>query len=269
MFQHTVLSSIFILYFCFLFKLYFMDFIGIIPARYASTRFPGKPLVDIHGKPMIQHVYEQAKLELNDVFVATDDERISNAVNKFGGSVIMTSENHQSGTDRIAEAIEIIHKDYQKVFDVIINIQGDEPFIKPQQIKEIKSCFDNPLTKIATLVKKIESNEEIFDINKPKVILNKKMQAIYFSRSPIPYFRNENKENWHLKHDFYKHIGMYAYKTKTLQELTKLEQSTLEKVESLEQLRWIENGYSIYAAETKFESFGVDTPEDLEKILRT
>ncbi|OFX88203.1 MAG: 3-deoxy-manno-octulosonate cytidylyltransferase [Bacteroidetes bacterium GWF2_33_16] len=245
-----------------------MNYIGIIPARYASTRFPGKPLADINGKSMIQCVYEQASKALNDVYVATDDSRIADEVTRFGGKVVMTSEKHQSGTDRIAEAIELIHKSYSEKFDVIINIQGDEPYIQPQQIKEIQACFDNPLTKIATLVKKIENNEDIFDINKPKVVFNKKMQAIYFSRSPIPFLRNVEKENWHLKHDFYKHIGMYAYKVKTLQELTELEQSPLELAESLEQLRWIENGYAIYVAITKFDTFGVDTPEDLEKILK-
>lgn len=244
-----------------------MDFIGIIPARFASTRFPGKPLVDIHGKTMIERVFEQTKKALEYVYVATDDERIAAEVHRFGGLVVMTSEKHQSGTDRLAEAIDIIRKETKQNFDVVINIQGDEPFIQPKQIEKIKSCFDNPLTKIATLVKKIENNEDIFDINKPKVIFNKKMQAIYFSRSPIPFLRGIEKEQWHLKHDFYKHIGMYAYKIKTLNELTELEQSPLELAESLEQLRWIENGYAIYVAITKFDSFGVDTQEDLKKIL--
>ncbi len=245
-----------------------MNFVGIIPARYASTRFPGKPLADIKGKPMIQHVYEQASKALDYVYVATDDQRIFDAVIQFGGKAVMTSSKHQSGTDRIAEAIDIIHKEIPERFDAIINIQGDEPFIKPEQIKEIISCFDNPLAKIATLVKKVENTEDIFDINKPKVVINKKMQAILFSRSPIPYIRNSEKDDWIKKHTFYKHVGMYAYKVKTLQELTELEQSDLEIAESLEQLRWIENGYAIYTALTKFESFGIDTPEDLEKMLK-
>ncbi len=245
-----------------------MNYVGIIPARYASTRFPGKPLADINGKSMIQRVYEQASKALIYVYVATDDKRIADEVTGFGGNVVITSDKHQSGTDRLAEAIDIIHKSHTEKFDVVINIQGDEPFIQPQQIKEIQTCFDNPLTKIATLVKKIENNDDIFDINKPKVVFNKKMQAIYFSRSPIPFLRNTEKEKWHLKHDFYKHIGMYAYKVKTLQELTELDQSPLELAESLEQLRWIENGYAIYVAITKFETFGVDTPKDLEKILK-
>ncbi len=244
-----------------------MDFIGIIPARYASTRFPGKPLVNINGKSMIQRVYEQVKLVINDVYVATDDNRIANEVKQFGGKFIMTSEDHQSGTDRIAEAINLIQKNLNKEFDVVINIQGDEPFIQPEQIKEIISCFDDVKTEIATLVKKIDKQEDVFDINKPKVIFDNRMNAIYFSRSPIPFLRNTEKEQWHLKHDFYKHIGMYAYKTETLKELTKLKQSPLELAESLEQLRWLENGYKIRVIETNFDSIGIDTPEDLERIL--
>lgn len=244
-----------------------MKFIGIIPSRYASTRFPGKPLADINGKTMIQRVYEQAKLVLDDVYVATDDQRIADAVSAFGGNFIMTSENHQSGTDRIAEALEKIKSETKQNFNVVINIQGDEPFIKPEQIKEIMSCFNNKNTEIATLVKKIEQNEDIFDINKPKVLFDKNMKAIYFSRSPIPFVRNTNKNEWHLKHNFYKHIGMYAYKSDVLKEITKLNQSKLELAESLEQLRWIENSYIITVAETNFESIGVDTPEDLNNIL--
>jgi len=245
-----------------------MKLIGIIPSRYASTRFPGKPLVNINGKSMIQRVYEQAKVVLNDVYVATDDNRIAEEVINFGGKVVMTSESHQSGTDRIAEAVNKIEKDNEKNYDIVINIQGDEPFIQPEQIKEIISCFENKNTQIATLVKKIESNEEVFDINKPKVIFDKNMKAIYFSRSPIPFLRNIKKEEWHIQNDFYKHIGMYAYKKEILNELTTLKQSNLELSESLEQLRWIENDYKITVAITQFESFGVDTPEDLEKIIK-
>jgi 3-deoxy-manno-octulosonate cytidylyltransferase (CMP-KDO synthetase) len=244
-----------------------MDFIGIIPARFASTRFPGKPLVNINGKSMIQRVYEQVKLVLDDVYVATDDNRIADEVIKFGGKVVMTSENHQSGTDRISEALNNITKDTKKHYDVVINVQGDEPFIQPEQIKQIISCFENKNTQIATLVKKIENNEEVFDTNKPKVIFDKNMKAIYFSRSPIPFVRNIEKQKWHLHSDFYKHIGMYAYKANILKELTQLPQSKLELAESLEQLRWIENDYTISVAITQFESFGIDTPEDLEKIV--
>lgn len=244
-----------------------MDFIGIIPARYASSRFPGKPLANINGKSMIQRVYEQVKLVINDVYVATDDNRIANEVTQFGGKFIMTSEDHQSGTDRIAEAINLIQKNSNKKFDIVINIQGDEPFIQPEQIKEIITCFDNEKTEIATLVKKIGNSDDIFDINKPKVIFDNRMNAIYFSRSPIPFIRNTEKSDWIKKHDFYRHIGMYAYKTDTLINLTKLSQSSLEIAESLEQLRWIENGYKIRVAETNFDSVGIDTSEDLERIL--
>jgi 3-deoxy-manno-octulosonate cytidylyltransferase (CMP-KDO synthetase) len=245
----------------------YMNFVGIIPARFASTRFPGKPLVDIKGKSMIQRVYEQAKLVLDHVYVATDDNRIAQEVEKFGGKFLMTSAKHQSGTDRIAEAVELLKSIFKDEFDVVINIQGDEPFIKPEQIKELISCFENDKTEIATLVKKIDLNEEIFDANKPKVLFDKNKKAIYFSRSPIPYLRNVEKSEWHLKHNYYKHIGMYAYKTTVLKELTKLEQSSLELAESLEQLRWIENDYTITVSETNFESIGIDTPEDLEKVL--
>jgi len=244
-----------------------MEFIGIIPSRYASTRFPGKPLADIHGKTMIERVYEQAKKAIETVYVATDDKKIFDETKRFGGNVIMTSEDHQSGTDRLAEAIDLIQKNTNTNYDVVINIQGDEPFIQPEQIEKIKSCFNDNNTKIATLVKKIENSEDIFDTNKPKVTFDKNMNAICFSRSPIPFIRNVEKSDWHLKHDFYRHIGMYAYKTETLIELTKLEQSPLELAESLEQMRWIENGYQIKVAKTSFDSLGVDTPEDLEKII--
>jgi len=244
-----------------------MNFIGIIPSRFASTRFPGKPLVDINGKTMIQRVYEQAKLVLKDVYVATDDSRIEREVIRFGGNVVITRDDHESGTDRIAEAVQKIEAETNKNFDIVVNIQGDEPFIQPEQIQEIISCFENKNTEIATLVKKIDNNNEIFDINKPKVIFNKNMQAVYFSRSPIPFLRNVEKSEWHLKHSFYKHIGMYAYKTETLKKLTQLAQSPLELAESLEQLRWIENKFIISVAITEFESLGIDTPEDLEKAI--
>lgn len=246
-----------------------MEFVGIIPARYASTRFPGKPLVDIQGKTMIQRVYEQAKKALEQVYVATDDERIAREVKRFGGNVVITSENHQSGTERLAEAVQTIRKKTKQQFDIVINIQGDEPYIQPEQIEEIKSCFNEQGTEIGTLVKAIDKNEDIFDPNKPKVMLDKDMNAICFSRSPIPYLRNTEKEQWHLKHTFYRHIGMYAYKTETLLRLTQLEQTPLELAESLEQLRWLENGYQIKVAKTNFDSVGIDTPEDLTNILRS
>jgi len=243
-----------------------MRFLGIIPARYASTRFPGKPLANINGKPMIQKVYEQALQALDDVFIATDDKRIEKAVLNFGGKVIMTSQDHQSGTDRIAEAANYIFVKLNLHFDIVINIQGDEPFIQPEQINSLKNCFANQSTQIATLVKSISHAEEIFDPNKVKVVVGTDKRALYFSRSPIPYLRGEEKENWLGKANFYKHIGMYAYRYDVLKEVTRLKQSALELNESLEQLRWLENGYWIQTEITNHESIGIDTLKDLERI---
>ena len=243
-----------------------MKFLGIIPARYASTRFPGKPLADINGKPMIQKVYEQALKALDHVYVATDDKRIEEAVKSFGGKIIMTSPNHQSGTDRIAEAANIISQNLKLDFDVVINIQGDEPFIQPEQINSLKSCFNNPATEIATLIKAITNTAEIFDPNKVKVVTAKDNRALYFSRSPIPFVRGEDQYKWLSQNTFYKHIGMYAYRFDALMKVTKLEQSKLELSESLEQLRWLENGYWIQTEITEHESIGIDTPEDLLRV---
>ena len=245
-----------------------MKFIGIIPARYASTRFPGTPLVDIGGKPMIQRVYEQASKALNLVIVATDDERIQHAVENFNGRVVMTSKHHKTGTDRCDEAIRIFRKDYFENIDVVINIQGDEPFIQPEQLKQLMDCFEDPSTQIATLIQEIEMNQDIFDPNLPKVAINLNNEAIYFSRSPIPFILNEPEDQWVSSHTFYKHIGTYAYRIDILQEITQLQPSSLEIAESLEQNRWIENGYTIKVKETKFKSYPVDTPEDLEKIKK-
>ena len=221
-----------------------MKFIAIIPARYASTRFPGKPLADMGGKPMIQRVYEQVKRAVHDVWVATDDSRIFDTVQSFGGKAVMTSTEHRSGTDRIQEAYSKIGED----FDVVINVQGDEPFIQPEQIESLKECFDSKDVELATLVKPFKK-EDGFDIlfnpNSPKVVINKKNEAIYFSRSIVPYIRDSHHTEWLDKHIFYKHIGMYAYRVDVLKEITQLPQSSLEKAESLEQLRWIENGYRI------------------------
>lgn len=241
-----------------------MKIVGIIPARFASTRFPGKPLVDIGGKSMIQRVYEQAKksASLADVVVATDDIRIHDHVIAFGGNVIMTSENHQSGTDRCFEAIN----KYTASADVVINIQGDEPFIRPEQIDLAASCFVSDKVQIATLVKKIKTNEELFNVNTPKVLLNKYDEAIYFSRQTIPYVREKEPSQWLDYHTFYKHIGIYAYTTKILAEITALKQSSLELAEGLEQLRWIQNGYKINTKITDFESIAVDVPDDLKKL---
>lgn len=240
-----------------------MPVLGLIPARYASTRFPGKPLVDIAGKSMIQRVFEQAKkcMQLDDVVVATDDERILNHVLEFGGNAVMTSTEHQSGTDRCAE-VSLQYPDY----DVIINIQGDEPFIDPEQIGKVISCFDSPDTQLATLVKKIGSEQELFNPNSPKVIINKNSEAIYFSRLPLPYIRGQEQENWLQHFTFFKHIGIYGYRADILHQATKLPVSSLEKAESLEQLRWIENGYKIKVAETDLETYAIDTPEDIVNL---
>ncbi len=244
-----------------------MKFICIIPARYASTRFPGKPLADIAGKIMIQRVYEQALKAIDNVWVATDDFRIYDAVQSFGGKAVMTSENHKSGTDRVYEAYEKIGDES----DVVINIQGDEPFIQQQQIEILKDCFDNKDVQLATLVKpfsKEDGFDALFNANSPKVVINKNKEAIYFSRSIIPYVRGVDHTNWLNSILFYKHIGMYAYRSDILREIVQLPQSTLELAESLEQLRWIENGYRIKVGFTDMETIGIDTPEDLDKALQ-
>lgn len=241
-----------------------LKFIGIIPARYASTRFPGKPLADICGKSMIERVYCQASKELDNVYVATDDQRIADTVKAFCGNVIMTSTEHRSGTDRCYEAYQNIGSDA----DVIINIQGDEPFIDPSQIAEIKQCFNSTETEIATLVRKFNPErgfEALFDHNTPKVVTDNEMNAIYFSRSIIPYVRNYPWQEWLEHATFYTHIGMYAYKASTLAKITKLPQSSLEIAESLEQLRWVQNGYKIRVGVSDCPTIGIDTPEDLEK----
>lgn len=241
------------------------QFAGIIPARYASSRFPGKPLVLIGNKPMIQRVYEQSHKILNLVYVATDDKRIYDTVISFGGKAIMTSSSHQSGTDRCAEAILKINEENGGNIDVVINIQGDEPFIKPEQISDLIKCFDDDTVELATLVRKVEPGEDIFNPNQPKVIMNSKGDAIYFSRAALPFIRDLDKSLWSEKHVYYKHIGLYAYKADTLKKITLLPRSLLEISESLEQNRWIENGYSIRTAITKWESIGIDTPDDLKK----
>ncbi len=241
-----------------------MNIVGIIPARFASTRFPGKPLIDIAGKTMIQRVYEQAKKanSISEVVVATDDERIAQHVQSFGGNVVMTSENHQSGTDRCFEAIE----KFEINADVVINIQGDEPFIQPEQIDLVASCFSLKETELATLIKKISTNEELFNPNTPKVLLNSNKEAIYFSRQTIPHIRGKEQNDWLKQHTFYKHIGIYGYRTDVLATITQLKQSSLELAEALEQLRWLENGYKIKVEITDFESVAIDTPDDLQKL---
>lgn len=242
-----------------------IKFAGIIPARYASSRFPGKPLVMIGDKSMIRRVYEQASKTLELVYVATDDRRIYDAVTAFGGKAIMTSPDHLSGTDRCAEAAEGIGKETGKYIEVVVNIQGDEPFIRPEQISLLMKCFDQNDVEIATLVRQCEAEEDIFNPNQPKVIRDKKGDAIYFSRAAIPYIRDAEKESWTSRHVYYKHIGLYAYRTETLKIITGLNRSSLELAESLEQNRWIENGLKIRTAVTLWESIGIDTPDDLDK----
>jgi 3-deoxy-manno-octulosonate cytidylyltransferase (CMP-KDO synthetase) len=241
-----------------------MKNLGIIPARYQSSRFPGKPLAEIHGKSMIQRVYEQASksTSLSKVAVATDDERIEQAVKAFGGEVVMTSPDHQSGTDRCLEAAEKMDDSYE----IVVNIQGDEPYIQPDQIDLICSCFKDENTEIATLIKLIEDPAVLEDPNKVKVVVDDADFGIYFSRQCIPHLQGVPKSEWIEQFNFYKHIGMYAYRAETLKEITSLKPSRLERAESLEQLRWIENGYRIRTAITEEEALSVDTPEDLVKL---
>jgi 3-deoxy-manno-octulosonate cytidylyltransferase (CMP-KDO synthetase) len=241
------------------------QFAVIIPARYASSRFPGKPLALIGNKPMIQRVWEQARKALDMVWVATDDKRIFETVLNFGGKAVMTSPDHQSGTDRCAEAVTMINSKITRKIDVVINIQGDEPFIKPEQIVLLMKCFDDKTVELATLIRKVEPGEDLFNPNQPKVILDSKGDAIYFSRTAIPYVRDTEMNNWSKHHVFYKHLGLYAYRSETLKKITLLSRSPLEISESLEQNRWIENGYRIRTAVTAGESIGIDTPDDLEK----
>lgn len=239
-----------------------MRILGVIPSRYASVRFPGKALTDIHGKSMVNRVYEQAKKaqSLSKVVVATDHPLIYDHVKEFG-EVVMTAEHHPSGTDRCHEALQKV----DDRFDFVINIQGDEPFIRPEQIDLLASSL-SPEVELATLVKKIEDEESLFNPNNARVIFDKHYEAIYFSRQAIPYVRNAPTEEWLKHHTYYKHVGIYAYRADVLEKITKLEPSSLEKAESLEQLRWIENGYKIKITITEFETLGIDTPADLEKI---
>ena len=238
-----------------------MKFMAIIPARYASTRFPGKPLAVLGGKTVIQRVYEQVSSLLDEVYVATDDERIFQAVGAFGGRAIMTRSDHKSGTDRIEEAAEKIGAEA----DVIINVQGDEPFIQPTQIRTLMQLFDVPETQIGTLGKPFESIDAIENPNSPKIVTDNRGFALYFSRSPIPYVRGKERNEWLASYPFLKHLGIYAYRREVLREVTQLPQGRLEKAESLEQLRWLENGYRIRVGLTDVETVGIDTPEDLKR----
>lgn len=238
--------------------------IGIIPARFASTRFPGKPLADIAGKTMIERVYTQASRSqlLSEVIVATDDISIRDEVKRFGGRVCLTSPAHPSGTDRCAEVLQSM----KIKCDAVINIQGDEPFIDPRQIDLLCSCFEDQRTDLATLIKEISSADVLFNPSSPKVIIDKERFAIYFSRHPIPYLRGVDQAEWAINHLFYQHIGVYGYRPGVLTEITALPPSSLEKAESLEQLRWIEHGYKIKTAVTPYETIAIDTPEDLRRI---
>lgn len=240
------------------------DFIAIIPARYASSRFPGKPLADIGGMTMIERVYRRVKLALDSVYVATDDERIAQAVKSFGGNVVITGTHHRSGTDRCYEAYNNIGSNAS----VVINVQGDEPFVDPKQIETIMECFEDVSTEIATLIRPFDPEqgfEALFDKNTPKVVIDNNMNALYFSRSIIPYVRNYEWNEWLNHADYYTHIGMYAYRADILKKITSLPQSSLEIAESLEQLRWLQNGYKIRTGISKCKTIGIDTPADLER----
>jgi len=239
--------------------------LGIIPARYASTRFPGKPLVEIEGKSMIRRVYEQASQAktIDKLVVATDDERIAAHVKAFGGEVVMTKAEHPSGTDRCYEAFKNVAGD----FNYIINIQGDEPFLDPQQIDELGAVCKGQ-TELATQMIKVDNSAFLFDQGEVKIVLNHENEALYFSRMVIPFIKGKPEAEWHLHHSYYRHVGMYAYRRDVLQAITKLPVSALEKAESLEQLRWLEAGYKIKCVETTFDSHCVDTPEDIERVLK-
>ncbi len=240
-----------------------MRVVAIIPARYASTRFPGKPLAQLGGKSVIQRVYEQVSLAVDDVVVATDDERIEQAVLAFGGRVVMTSAEHRSGTDRCYEAYTNLGEE----FDIVINVQGDEPFIRVSQIESLKECFNRDDVDIATLVKPFTEDDGLAALenpNSPKVVVDASSRALYFSRSVVPYLRGVEREEWLQRHTFYKHIGMYGFRSQTLAQVTSLQAGVLEMAESLEQLRWLENGYKIGVGITDIATIGIDTPADLE-----
>ena len=242
-----------------------MNILGVIPARYQSSRFPGKPLIDIRGKSMIQRVYEQASLSkyLSKVIVATDDERIASHVYSFGGNPLMTAPSHKSGTDRCTEVIR-----HYPEMKAIINIQGDEPLIDPSQIDKVASCFEDPVVEIATLIKKIEDGEELFNENIVKVVFDHFSRAIYFSRSPIPFLRGTPKNHWIETQTYSKHIGIYGYRKDILETIRSLKPSGLELAESLEQLRWLQNGITITVRKTDIETQAIDTPDDLKKVLK-
>ncbi|GHS88860.1 3-deoxy-manno-octulosonate cytidylyltransferase [Bacteroidia bacterium] len=245
-----------------------MSVLGIIPARYASQRFPGKPLADILGKPMIQHVYEQASqcARIDSLYVATDDERIASAVEQFGGHCVMTQSSHRSGTDRCNEALQHIEQSTHSTFDIVVNIQGDEPLISPAALSQLIESFNHPQIDIVTLVKPITTADDLHSPNVVKCVKATNGAVLYFSRHTIPYMRNVAQEHWLESHRYWKHVGIYAYKSAVLRTIATLEPSLLEQAESLEQLRWLENDLRVFATETQYESISIDTPEDLEKV---
>lgn len=243
-----------------------MNVLGIIPARYGSSRLEGKPLLDICGKTMIQRVYEQAKKALNYVLVATDDERIEAEVKSFGGNVVMTSSNHSTGTNRCLEAYEIYSKNPEISFDIILNIQGDEPLLAPDQIHSLVSCFDDKNAKMATLVTPANNQKELE--SGVFVVFDRNYNALYFSRSVIPFVRDEKFEEWTSNNTFFKHVGMYGFTPNALSEFANLAETSLENSEKLEQLRWLENGNQIKVAITNHQSIPVDTLEDIEKVRK-
>jgi len=246
-----------------------MNILGIIPARYGSTRFPGKPLAEIRGKSMVRRVYEQVKKAnlITEIIVATDDQRIYEEVESFGGKVIMTSSKHLNGTSRSHEVFEKLDKENRGFFQAVVNIQGDEPFIEPEQINQVCNLLIEKKAGIATLAKKIESTEVLFDSNTVKLVMSNAGSAIYFSRNPIPFVRSSEKQEWLNQGNFYKHIGIYGFSAATLNEIVEMPTSKLEILESLEQLRWLENGKEIFVDITEFESIGIDSPEDLKKLI--
>jgi len=241
-----------------------MKVFGIIPARYASTRFPGKPLAQLDGRTMVEWVYRRASKAFDTVAVATDDDRIATEVRRFGGRAVMTSPEHRSGTDRCAEALALIQAETGIEADVVVNVQGDEPFVDPALLTRLAACFNDKNTEIATLVKPINTIADLLNPNNVKAVITEAGRAIYFSRSPIPYIRGYAQEEWLKHHSFYWHLGLYAYRADILSRLTQLPPSTLEMVESLEQNRWLENDYYIRVIQTQDEGIAIDTPEDLE-----
>ena len=242
--------------------------LGIIPARYSSSRFPGKPLAMLGERPMIQWVYESASRVFDHLVVATDDERIFGEVGKFGGKALMTSPEHRTGTERCAEAARLFREQSGKNFSHVVNIQGDEPLIQSEQLSTLADCLRNPETAIATLIQPMRNQDDLLNPNVVKVVVDHALRALYFSRAPIPFIRDLPDASTDLAHTFYTHIGLYAFQSAVLEEIVHLPASDLERAESLEQLRWLENGYTIQTRVTHLVSMGVDTPEDLEKLRR-